>query len=64
MYTLTTAYDGEAPFHSFQFSDALPAFEVFIAIKDWGNAKEYATYNLSMPTGKMYTKNFYRPKGE
>jgi hypothetical protein len=24
------------------------------------SAKEYATYNLSDPTGKMYTKTFYR----
>jgi hypothetical protein len=26
---------------------------------DYGNAKDYATYNLSDPTGKMYTKTFY-----
>jgi hypothetical protein len=26
---------------------------------DYGFAKEYATYNLSDPTGKMYTKSFY-----
>jgi hypothetical protein len=26
---------------------------------DYGFAKEYATYNLSDPTGKMYTKTFY-----
>jgi hypothetical protein len=27
---------------------------------DFGDAKEYATYNLSDPMGKMYTKTFYR----
>jgi hypothetical protein len=27
---------------------------------DYGTAKEYATYNLSDPMGKMYTKTFYR----
>jgi len=59
-YTITTAYDGEKPFHSFQFSDALAAFTVYLDIKDWGEAKEYATYNLSLPNGKMYTKHFYR----
>ena len=64
MYTLTTAYDGEKPFHSFQFSDALAAFDTFVKINDWGMAKEYATYNLSMPDGKMYTKNYYRPTGK
>jgi hypothetical protein len=26
---------------------------------DYGTAKEYATYNLSDLTGKMYTKTFY-----
>lgn len=64
MYKLTTAYDGEAPFHSYQFSDALAAFTVFLDTKDWGTAKEYATYNLTMPDGKIYTRKFYRPKGK
>ena len=39
MYTLTTAYDGEKPFHSFQFSDALAAFTVYLDIKDWERLK-------------------------
>lgn len=64
MYTLTTAYDGDKPIHTFQFSDALAAFTVFLDTKDWGFAKEYATYNLTMPSGKMYTRNFHRPTGK
>lgn len=63
MYKLTTAYDGNVV-HSYQFSDALAAFTVFLETKDWGFADEYATYNLTMPDGKMYTRNFYRPKGK
>jgi hypothetical protein len=27
---------------------------------DFGIANEYATYNMSDPMGKMYTKVFYR----
>jgi hypothetical protein len=27
---------------------------------DFGDAKEYATYNMSDPIGKMYTKIFFR----
>jgi hypothetical protein len=59
MYKLFTWYDGNLEF-THQFSDALLAFEAFAKCKDVGFAKELATYNLSMPTGKMYTKNFNR----
>jgi len=57
MYKLFTYYDGNLEF-THQFSDALEAFEAFARCKDYGFAKEYATYNLEMPNGKMYTKNF------
>jgi hypothetical protein len=59
MYRLDTYYDGNLEY-TFQFSDALLAFEAFAKCYDVGFAKELATYNLSMPTGKMYTKNFNR----
>lgn len=59
MYKLDVYYDGNLE-STFQFSDALQAFESFARCKDVGFANEYATYNLSMPTGKMYTKNFNR----
>jgi hypothetical protein len=59
MYRLDTYYDGKLEY-TFQFADALQAFEAFSKCYDVGFANELATYNLSMPTGKMYTKNFNR----
>ena len=59
MYRLDTYYDGNLEY-TFQFADALQAFEAFAKCYDVGFAKEFATYNLSLPTGKMYTKNFNR----
>jgi hypothetical protein len=41
-------------------SDMLTAVDAWEKCVDFGDAKEYATYNLSDPTGKMYTKTFYR----
>jgi hypothetical protein len=57
-YALTTSYDGEL-FHTLRVSDMLTAVNAWDKCVDHGNAKEYATYNLSDPTGKMYTKTFY-----
>jgi hypothetical protein len=37
----------------------LTAVDAWNKCVDYGFAKEYATYNLSDPTGKMYTKTFY-----
>ena len=59
MYKLTIAHDGEMV-STFQFADALTAVHEFDKCSDFGDAKEYATYNLSEPSGKMHTKNFYR----
>lgn len=59
MYKLTVSYDGEKV-STWDFSDALTAVHEFDKCVDFGNAKEYATYNLSEPSGKMHTKNFYR----
>jgi hypothetical protein len=59
MYKLTVLYDGDV-FATYQYSDALQAFEAFARCIDVGFAENEATYNLSMPTGKMYTKNFNR----
>jgi len=58
-YSLTTSYDGELV-HTLRVSDMLEAVDAWNKCVDVGMAKEYATYNLSDPTGKMYTKNFYR----
>lgn len=58
-YSLTTLYDGELV-NTLRVSDLLEAVNAWTKCVDFGDAKEYATYNLSDPTGKMYTKTFYR----
>ena len=58
-YALTTSYDGKL-FHTLRVSDMMEAVDAWTKCVDFGDAKEYATYNLSDPTGKMYTKTFYR----
>jgi len=58
-YSLTTSYDGEFV-NTLRVSDMLEAVNAWTKCVDFGDAKEYATYNLSDPTGKMYTKTFYR----
>jgi hypothetical protein len=58
-YSLTTSYDGVLV-NTLRVSDMLEAVDSWTKCVDFGDAKEYATYNLSDPTGKMYTKTFYR----
>jgi hypothetical protein len=58
-YSLTTSYDGVLV-NTLRVSDMLEAVNAWTKCVDFGDAKEYATYNLSDPTGKMYTKTFYR----
>ena len=58
-YSLTTSYDGELV-NTLRVSDLLEAVSAWDKCVDFGDAKEYATYNLSDPIGKMYTKTFYR----
>lgn len=58
-YALTISYDGELV-NTFRTSDMLEAVNAWNKCVDCGDAKQYATYNLSDPFGKMYTKNFYR----
>ncbi len=57
-YSLTTSYDGELV-HTLRVNDMLEAVNAWDKCVDYGFAKEYATYNLSDLTGKMYTKPFY-----
>ena len=57
-YVLTTYYDGEL-FSTHRIVDFIDAAKVWELCKDSGDAKEYATYNITDPTGKMFTKNFY-----
>lgn len=58
-YSVTTSYDGVLV-HTLRVSDMLDAVNAWNKCVDFGDAKEYATYNLSDPIGKMYTKTFYR----
>jgi hypothetical protein len=58
-YSLTTSYDGELV-NTLRVSDMLEVVDAWTKCVDFGDAKEYATYNLSDPMGKMYTKTFYR----
>ena len=61
MYKITVRYDeNPVPIGIYSYSDALQAFEEFGKFVDWGFADEYSTVNLEMPTGKMYTRIFYR----
>ena len=58
-YAVTISYDGELV-NTLRVSDMLEAVNAWTKCVDFGDAKEYATYNLSDPLGKMYTKTFYR----
>ena len=61
MYKITVTYDGNTkPKYVFQYSDELHAHQEFAKYTDWGFANEYSTVNMSVPSGKMYTKVFYR----
>ena len=60
MYKLTSSYDGQTPHWSAPYEDEFGAWENFFLFTDWGMAKEYRTVNLYTPTGKCYTKVFYR----
>ena len=61
MYKITVTYDSNpVPIGIYSYSDELQAHKEFAKYIDWGFANEYSTVNLSTPTGKMYTKIFYR----
>ena len=59
-YAVTVAYDGQAPHWTIRLYNALDAVNSYRSFTDWGFANEYATVNLSEPSGKMHTKIFYR----
>jgi len=61
MYKITVTYDEQtSPYWSGQFSDELQAHKEFSKFVDWGFADKYSTVNLYTPSGKCYTKIFYR----
>ncbi len=57
-YSLTISYDGKLV-STTRSADMLEIVNAWSNCVDSGDAKEYATYNLSDPIGKMYTKTFY-----
>jgi hypothetical protein len=60
-YLITCQYDSEAEPHWQQrYENEFGAWESFFRFTDWGMADEYSTVNLYTPTGKCYTKVFYR----
>lgn len=61
MHKITVTYDEAIePFITMKIADPLDAFTEFLKFKDWGFADEYSTVNLLLPSGKLYTKIFYR----
>ena len=60
LYSVTVSYDSKPVHWTGRYSDALSAVNTFNSFEDWGFADEYATVNLSEPSGKMHTKLFYR----
>lgn len=60
MYQITISYDSQPIHWNKNYTDALEAFTDFLSFEDWGFADEYSTVNLLIPSGKLYTKIFYR----
>ena len=60
-YRLTVRYDEnpELVWDS-EIADEKIAWNEFFLFKDWGFANEFSTVNLYTPSGKCYTKIFYR----
>jgi hypothetical protein len=59
-YVITSANDGQAPHWTQRYEQEFGAWENFFLFTDHGMASEYRTVNLYTPTGKCYTKIFYR----
>jgi hypothetical protein len=60
MYKITVAYDEQPAHFTQQIADELEAHKSFASYVDWGFAMDYSTVNLFTPSGKCYTKIFYR----
>ena len=60
MYKITLSYDGNAPHWQQDYASEFDAWKDFFAFTDWGFANEFSTVNIYTPTGKCYTKVFYR----
>ena len=61
MHRITITYDeAKSPNFEFEYPDELQAHKAFASFIDWGFADKYSTVNLYTPSGKCYTKIFYR----
>ena len=61
LYSVSCTYDGDrSPHWVGRYDNALAAVDAFNKFTDWGMAMEYATVNLSEPSGKMHTRILYR----
>ena len=59
-YSITVTYDSApTPTWSARYDNALDAVSEFNKFVDHGLASQFATINLSEPSGKMHTKIFY-----
>lgn len=61
-YVLTIEYDGKE-LSTFRLPDFTTASDSWNKCVDSGDAKTYAKYELTDPTGKTFTKMFYNKKG-
>jgi hypothetical protein len=60
LYAVTATYDGDrSPHWIGRYDNALDAVSEFNKFVDYGLASQFATINLSEPSGKMHTKIFY-----
>jgi len=60
-YRLTVRYDEQTDYAwDSQIVDEKNAWKQFFDFTDWGFANEFSTVNLYTPSGKCYTKIFYR----
>lgn len=60
-YKVTCQYDyEESPHWVGKYEDEFEAWRNFFLFTDWGMANEYSIVNIFTPTGKAYTKVFYR----
>lgn len=58
MYQISIYHDGKL-FSTHNYNNAIDAVDNFNLCVDSGIAKEYATYNLLEPNGKMHTRHFF-----
>lgn len=61
-YVLVTEYDDNV-YLTNRINGFVEATDSWAKCKDSGNAKSYARYTMTDPTGRSYTKTFYAKNG-